>query len=185
MLGDVSQQRADRVDGRRGPTGPRRGGAWLPAVVIVVALVAVLGGCASGAGTPVPTNRPTAASARIAVRNLGALGPVLVNGAGLTLYVFTKEHGGKIVCTGTCATAWPAAVLPVHTVSAVAGQGVQRSLLGTVRLSDGSREVTYGGYPLHTYAGDSAPGDANGEGVQQTWFTVSTSGRPARPPSAG
>jgi predicted lipoprotein with Yx(FWY)xxD motif len=60
-----------------------------------------------------------------------------------------------------------------------AGPGVQTSLLSTIQRSDGSTEVTYGGHPLYYYAGDSNPGDTNGQGLNQFgagWYVVTPQG---------
>ena len=57
----------------------------------------------------------------------------------------------------------------------VAGMGVKKSLLGTAKR--GSKlQVTYNGHPLYTYSGDSAAGQANGEGSGGVWFVVKASG---------
>ncbi len=61
-----------------------------------------------------------------------------------------------------------------------AGKGVDASKLGTTRRSDGTLEVTYNGHPLYTYAGDSQPGQTNGEGVNgfgAEWYAVSPAGQ--------
>jgi hypothetical protein len=42
--------------------------------------------------------------------------------------------------------------------------------------SDGSSQVTYGGWPLYYYSGDAAPGDVNGQGVNGVWYVVSPDG---------
>jgi hypothetical protein len=46
----------------------------------------------------------------------------------------------------------------------------------------GSGQVTIAGHPLYTYSGDSAIGDANGEGQTSyggTWHAVTAAGTPA------
>jgi predicted lipoprotein with Yx(FWY)xxD motif len=100
---------------------------------------------------------------------------VLVNGRGRTLYAFTPEKGGKVVCTGSCATLWPPLTVP-------SGQTVRRSalvhpsLISTVADPSGGRIVTYAGYPLHTYAHDAVPGDVKGQGIGSQWYVISTGG---------
>ena len=56
---------------------------------------------------------------------------------------------GETVCYDECAEAWP----PVFTNGKpTAGEGVEASLLGTVKRRDGKLQVTYAGKPLYYYA---------------------------------
>lgn len=85
---------------------------------------------------------------------------VLTTTRGLTLYSLKIERKGKFACTGTCLTLWHP--LPI-------GAGTKPTgpvKLGTVkRRDDGTTQVTYRGMPLYSYGGDSAPGQANGNGI--------------------
>ena len=54
--------------------------------------------------------------------------------------------------------------------------GVDEALLGTASRTDGSSQVTYNGWPLYYFAADSAPGDINGQGVNDVWWVVDPSG---------
>ena len=47
---------------------------------------------------------------------------------------------------------------------------------GTIKRPDGTTQLTFDGMPLYTYSGDSAAGQANGQGVQGVWFAVTPSG---------
>jgi hypothetical protein len=52
------------------------------------------------------------------------------------------------------------------------------SMLGTISRSDGTKQVTYAGHPLYFYAGDSAAGQTNGQGINSfggIWGVVSAS----------
>jgi predicted lipoprotein with Yx(FWY)xxD motif len=47
--------------------------------------------------------------------------------------------------------------------------------------SDGTIQATYDGHPLSIYVGDSAPGQANGNGLNLNgglWHEVTASGKP-------
>jgi predicted lipoprotein with Yx(FWY)xxD motif len=119
----------------------------------------------------------------ISAAKVAGFGTVLVNGQGRTLYLLTSEKGGKLTCTDDngCTNVWPDTELPKGVTAAKAGAGIQASLLGTVKSSSGSLYVTYGGYPLYTYSGDTASGQANGEGITSfggTWYVVNVSGSP-------
>jgi predicted lipoprotein with Yx(FWY)xxD motif len=110
------------------------------------------------------------------------LGDILVDGDGRTLYAFTKDKDGESSCYGDCAVTWPA--LTVQGDPA-AGDGVESSLLATAERKDGSAQVTYKGMPLYYFSGDQQPGDANGQGVGGSWFTVAPDGALVRGAAEG
>jgi predicted lipoprotein with Yx(FWY)xxD motif len=69
---------------------------------------------------------------------------------------------------------------PVTAGSGVTGQ------LGTITRSDGSTQATYAGHPLYTYVGDTAPGQAKGNGLNLSggvWHEITVSGGAAPAPS--
>ena len=105
-------------------------------------------------------------------------GTVLVDARGYTLYLLTPEKGGKIKCVDQCLEFWP----PLTTTGGrtpVGGGGIDASLLGTVDRPDGGTQVTYHDYPLYRFAGDKAPGQVNGQGVEKVWFAVTPDGTAA------
>jgi predicted lipoprotein with Yx(FWY)xxD motif len=112
---------------------------------------------------------------------------ILVTSRGLTLYVHTADSARRSRCYSHCATIWQ----PLQTSAApVAGRGVKKKLLGTIRRRDGRRQVAYNHHPLYTDAGrpfggpgpiaDLAPGDIFGQGYNLSWWAVSPAGRPIR-----
>jgi len=140
-------------------------GAFI-AVVSVVAL-AVLGASVAAAGGPATT----APGALKAVR-IGGL-TVLADANGRTLYWFAPDTAARSACYGSCAAYWPPVKGP-----ATAGPGVTGKLSVLTR-SDGSVQAAYDGHPLYTYVGDSAPGQANGDGLNLNgglWHEVPASG---------
>lgn len=128
-----------------------------------------------------PASAPAAAprGASVAVGK-SAYGPVLFDGRGFALYVFTHDRPGRSACRGACATAWP----PFTVRGAVrAGAGARRSLLGTLRRVDGTRQVTYAGRPLYYYAGDRKPGQILCQNVFEfggLWLVIRAGGAPVR-----
>ncbi len=61
----------------------------------------------------------------------------------------------------------------------MAGEGVDETLLGTITRDDGTTQVTYNGWPLYHFSGDTASGDTNGQGLEEfggLWFLVSPAG---------
>jgi predicted lipoprotein with Yx(FWY)xxD motif len=142
-------------------------GAALAALAVV--LTACGGGDDQGSGATATTAAAQpAAEGTVAVAGTG-LGEVLVDAKGRTLYVFTKDKGDQSVCSGKCAAAWPALTV---TGAATPGTGVQASLLSTSKQTNGSTQVTYGGKPLYYFAGDAAPGETKGQGLNGVWFVV-------------
>lgn len=115
--------------------------------------------------------------------SVSGYGTVLVNSSGGSLYILSSEKGGKVTCVATngCTAAWPPVELPQGVSAATAGPGVQASKLGTAKAPDGSVYVTYGGYPLYTFAADSASGQTKGENITNfggTWYLMAPSGTP-------
>ena len=110
-----------------------------------------------------------------------SLGSVLVNGNGRTLYVFAPDaHSGRSVCTGSCANLWPPLTLPSGVTQPVGEAGVIVADLGTTVRSDGSRQVTYDGWPLYTWLGDTSAGVATGQGLNNSggiWSALLASGQ--------
>jgi len=106
----------------------------------------------------------------------GIPGRALVDGRGRALYLFEADKNGASACTGACAAAWP----PVSvTGTPQAGSGVSQSLLGTIKRSDGTTQVTYNGHPLYYFAGDSGTGAAHGQGSKAFgagWYVLNASG---------
>ena len=106
---------------------------------------------------------------------MSGLGSILTDGQGRTLYLFTRDVGGMSSCSGSCASVWP---LVTSSTAVQAGGGASASLLGTTS-SGGQMQVTYNGHPLYYYAGDTNPGDTNGEQLNQfggLWYAVSPTG---------
>ena len=108
------------------------------------------------------------------------LGKVLVDGQGLTLYLFVPDkQSGNSTCYGKCAQAWPPLLLPAGVTAPLAGAGIKNGLLGTTHRSDGTIQVTYNKWPLYLWVIDSAPGDATGQGINNNgglWYVLSPDG---------
>jgi predicted lipoprotein with Yx(FWY)xxD motif len=99
------------------------------------------------------------------------LGTILVDGEGMTLYLFTKDSPGTSVCVDDCLVAWPALE-----GEPTAGDGVDESLLGSIERDDGTVQATYDEMPLYYFAQDAAPGDVTGQGVNEVWYVLSPDG---------
>lgn len=113
----------------------------------------------------------------VQLRHTG-IGTILTSSSGLTLYEFTRDHTNADSCVKVsgCAQLWPALQ---SSGTPTAGSGVKASLLSTIRLSGGARQVTYAGHPLYLYSGDSSPADTSYVGVQQfggKWYALDAAG---------
>lgn len=168
------------------------------AVLASVAIVAIVAGCSSGAsatpgatvaaGTPeatvaatpgatTPAATPGASTAATAYEVdivTDALGAHITGEDGKTLYLRTSDPAGGSSCTAACAGNWPPFTLDAgETVKA--GTGVTGALT-TFARADGSTQVAIDGHALYYFAGDSAAGQNNGQGIGGVWFVVSPAG---------
>jgi predicted lipoprotein with Yx(FWY)xxD motif len=142
--------------------------------ITLVAAVGLLAACAPSGGGASGDAGDDAQSIGLSVADTDA-GPSLVGPNGMTLYVFTQDTDGTSTCTDECAAAWPP--LTVQAGAEVeSGDGVTGEL-AIVDREDGDSQVTYDGMPLYYYSGDSEPGDATGEGVNDVWFIASPEGQ--------
>jgi len=136
---------------------------------------AASGSTPAAAGSSSAASSPAASSSggtTLDARTIGSQ-QVLTNSAGLTLYWFAPDTSTTSKCTGSCATYWPPVKGP-----ATAGSGVTGTL-GTITRPDGTTQATYDGHPLYTYAADTAPGQAKGNGLNVSgglWYEMTVSG---------
>lgn len=168
---------------RRGDAAGRRrilGVAGLLAAIVVLAAGCGSGTSPGGAGGTGGTSTAAAGGASSGGTTVGTAsgkdGTHLVDGSGRALYLWVKDNAGASQCSGACAAAWP----PLTTKGAPKATGqAQSGQLGTVKRSDGSTQVTYHGWPLYYYAGDSGSGQTNGQGNNgfgAKWWLVSPAG---------
>jgi predicted lipoprotein with Yx(FWY)xxD motif len=109
------------------------------------------------------------------------LGSVLVDGQGMTLYLFVPDkQSGQSTCYKRCAQGWPPLLLPAGVTTLVAGRGVKASRLGTTHRKGGTTQITYNRWPLYLWVGDSGPGQATGQGINNLgglWYVLSPDGK--------
>ena len=141
------------------------------ALAAVVVLTVTAGALARPAALPARS-----ATVRITQTSSGGL---LVAANGHTVYQLSSDrhnHDGCVTISG-CAAVWP----PLTVKGApIAGSGARASLLGTISLGHGRRQVTYAGHPLYTYSGDAGPAETDYLGFNAgygTWYGVSATGK--------
>jgi len=160
-----------------------RNPGWAGAALIAVALAVTacgtgsdsLAGGAYGYGsqttqaTQAPASPSSVMTAALKTETTRA-GRVLASSGGLTLYYYSedKRGSGTSVCTGGCATAWPPLAAPVKAPAGIRLPGK----IGFITRPNGVRQFTLNGYPLYFYAGDKAPGQAKGNGIESSWHVI-------------
>jgi predicted lipoprotein with Yx(FWY)xxD motif len=153
-----------------------------------VAIALITAGCGISASSPSSSSGPygsagpaspsngIARTTKVGIAN-SALGRIVVDGKGSTLYLFENDKGRASTCFASCASAWP----PVTFKGKLAaGRGVLAGALGTTDRQDGKVGVTYDGHPLYYFAGDVKPGDTNGEALNKfgaDWYVLAPSGK--------
>jgi len=162
----------------------RRGARHVALALTAAALVVTAAACTSSSGgsagsVPIPEATGHAVSAQPT-----SLGTILVDGQGRTVYEFANDVNGASTCTtAACAANWP--FVPTPGVLPLSLPGVTGALGSTTR-PDGVEQLTVAGHPVYTFAGDSAPGQANGQGQTLDgglWTVVSPAGAPITNPS--
>jgi predicted lipoprotein with Yx(FWY)xxD motif len=151
--------------------------------------VVALAGCSSTAGTPTtaasaspsmsaskaPAASPDAATAT------GKLGQIIVDGKGMTAYVWDKDtaNSGVSACTGPCATLWPAITATSATPTVTGITGTVAEITGV----NGGKQITINGLPIYTFTKDAKPGDTNGQDVLNIWHVLSPAGEKITTPN--
>ena len=167
---------------------PPRRGLLLAALAATGFLVAA---CGAPSTTPVANTAPSN-GALLSTRST-SLGTVVVDDKGLTVYLFAVDSPGHSACTGSCLQYWPPVAAPSTLPASLPGI---TGTLGVLDRPDGTKQLTLDGWPLYTYAGDSAPGSTAGEGRNLSgglWWAVSPAGSavksagasPSSSPSSG
>jgi predicted lipoprotein with Yx(FWY)xxD motif len=173
------------LHGTKGPP-PRRPGRPRRPLVALAALAAVgllAAGCGSnnsgpggyGSSGTAPASGGASSVATVSATST-SLGMLLVDGSGRTLYLFEKDQPNQSACADACAAAWP---VDQTSGTPKAGSGVTASMLGTIKRSDNTTQVTYNKHPLYYYSGDSGTGQHNGQGVDAfgaKWYVVTPAG---------
>ena len=125
-----------------------------------------------------PLAGASATRAKLQLRKT-SVGTILVNAKGFTLYAFTRDGRNKDNCAkiSGCLSVWP---VLATSGKAIAGRGVNASLIGSITPKGGVKQVTYAGHPLYTYVADTSPGQTSYVNVFQSggyWPAVNAAGK--------
>jgi predicted lipoprotein with Yx(FWY)xxD motif len=167
------------------PDSRRHAGRWVPTAVLS-AVALVLTACTSAGtavSTPFSSTKPKlepGPTYEVKVKDISGLGPVLVDGQGIALYLYqTDRRGSPSRCYGICSVQWPPDTLPTGVSRPVAGPGVVPRLLGTAPRTDGTTQISYNGWPLYFWPPDRTPGTATGQGLTNAgglWYVLDAEG---------
>jgi predicted lipoprotein with Yx(FWY)xxD motif len=105
-----------------------------------------------------------AATTAIAQAPVKVMDGILTNTAGMTLYTFDKDAGGKSACNGPCAANWPPLM--------AGGDAKASGDWSIVTRDDGGRQWAYKGKPLYLWAKDQKPGEKTGDGFNNVWHVA-------------
>ena len=130
-----------------------------------------------GVGAALAAKASVQSGTTVKTAKVSKYGTVLVSSSGKTLYRYTLNGKGVNKCTpdAACRALWPQLLVKAG-VKPTVGGGASAGLIGTMKAKTGWRQVTYAGYPLFTYKGDSAAGQTKGQGFQSQWYVVNTKG---------
>ena len=170
---------AFRTPDRSGAPAGRRA---LPRAAVAAALLAA-SACSGQPGSVPEPGAPGASAAAddtstaaLQIQEDTAVGAVLADGDGYTLYRFAQDgtEPPASVCAGDCAQQWPPAAGGDD--GPTADDGIDAGLAATLERDDGATQLAFDGAPLYRYAGDVVPGDVNGQGVGGAWFAAAPGG---------
>ena len=109
-----------------------------------------------------------AAGTTVMIVQKSAIGYVLAQANHQVVYTYSKDKkGGKPTCTGSCAQTW----LPATGVPQAGPADVFPAKFGLVTRADGTKQITYNGYPLYLLK-DAKPLATTGNGMGGVWHVV-------------
>jgi predicted lipoprotein with Yx(FWY)xxD motif len=180
---------------------PRR----IPLLPALLATLAIVAACSSGGGASVApsvaapsesaaaseapsesaaaseepsASAPAAGAVELQVAD-NALGQIITDGDGKTLYMFQPDEAGTPTCYDDCAAAWPP-LLADDPASVTVGTGLDATKLSVVPRTDGGSQLKYGTWTLYYFANDAAAGDTKGQGLNDVWWVIGANGEPIK-----
>lgn len=125
---------------------------------------------------------PDTTVAALGVKESSEYGTFLTDGEGRALYLFEGDEQGQgdrpavSTCYEDCAKVWPP-LTSADTPRVVSE--VDEALLGTVERRDGTKQITYNGWPLYHFTKDFGPQEATGQDVEDfgaEWYLLTPAG---------
>jgi len=163
---------------------------------LVLAAAAACGSAAASPSTTSAAAPPSATSSAgsgstgtsadaLMVTSNQTFGQIVTTGAGKTVYRYDldKADAPKSNCTGACASLWSPVMAPSSGAPMLSG--ISASAVGETTAANGGKQLTLAGWPLYTYVGDTAAGQATGQASGGTWWVVSPTGAKITTSAAG
>ncbi len=102
--------------------------------------------------------------------NSAEVGTYMTNETFFTLYRYLSDPQDKGIstCYGACSRNWP----PFYTENLTVNPELRSRDFTVITRDDGSKQLTYKGWPLYLYAGDTKPYEMKGQGINGVWFAV-------------
>jgi predicted lipoprotein with Yx(FWY)xxD motif len=131
----------------------------------------------AGVGAALAATASHSSTGTVSTAKSAKYGTILVAKNGRTLYRYTLDTKGVNKCTSNpgCKPYWPQLLVKAG-VKPTVGGAASAALVGTIKAKTGWRQVTYAGYPLYMYVGDSKAGQLKGQNFQSEWYVVNTKG---------
>lgn len=140
----------------------------------VALVIAVSGGSASKAKATLKLT-PVSGGSGLAVKQT-ALGNILVDGKGRTLYLFLADKANRSTLSHAGLAVWPAYT---SATKPQVGGGISAAHVASVKQANGRRQVTFYGHPVYYFIGDKSAGETNGQGLNEfgaRWYVLSSHG---------
>jgi predicted lipoprotein with Yx(FWY)xxD motif len=105
---------------------------------------------------------------RISLAVHETMGTYVTDGNGRTLYVFTKDAEDLNACQGKCLENWPVFYDEHLQIPA----SMNKADFDVLVRANGTKQLTYQGWPMYYFIKDAASGDVNGEAANGVWFVA-------------
>lgn len=125
-------------------------------------------------------NRPANLTSKntLEVATSQTFGQYVTDKNNVVLYVFEKDSFLKSNCYGDCAVAWPPYTVGLNEIPTF-GSAIDGSLVFYTVRTDQTRQVTYNGWPLYYYQGETTAGTTKCQNVNMNggfWWLAKPNG---------
>src|SRR5512137_2921799 len=98
------------------------------------------------------------------------LGTYMTNATFFTLYHYLSDppHKGISTCYGDCSKIWS----PFYVENLMPNPELKSRDFDVISRDDGKKQLTYLGWPLYLYIGDTKPYETRGQAKNGVWFVV-------------